>query len=112
MNKRVSVKLLTIALLSTVLSVGCAGHSSKESHSAPKASPEAMAAIDNAKEAIQAAKENDWIWRDTESYLQQAQAAADKGDNDTAIELAETARYQAEAAIIQYNYEKNHPRGL
>ena len=40
------------------------------------------------------------------------EAAADAGDNTTAIKLANKAKYQAEAAVIQYNHEKNNPRGL
>lgn len=113
MKNRFPVKLLTIAILSTVLSVSCAGQATKESAgTVSKASPEALAAIKNASDAIKDAKANDWIWRDTESFLKEAQQAADTGDNATAIELADKARFQAEAAVIQYNYEKDHPRGL
>lgn len=113
MKKRLPVKLMTIAILSIVLSVGCAGQANKEGgKAASKASPQAMAAIENAAEAIEAAEANDWIWRDTETFLQEAREAAKKGDNNMAIKLAEKARFQAEAAIIQYNYETNHPRGL
>ena len=52
------------------------------------------------------------IWRDTETFLKEAQAAAEKGENGTAIKLANKAKFQAEAAVIQYNHEKNNPRGL
>jgi hypothetical protein len=58
------------------------------------------------------ANKNNWIWRDTEDLLKEAQAAADSGDNAKAIELSDKAKYQAEAAIIQYNHEKAHPRGF
>ena len=114
MKKRLPVKLLTIALLSMLFNIGCAGHHDKGSTASPasSASPEAIAAIKNASDAIQSAKANDWIWRDTEAFLKEAQAAADKGDNATAIKLAEKAKFQAESAVIQYNYEKTHPRGL
>ena len=111
MKKRLPVKLLTIALLSVLFNIGCAGPQEKGG-SASKASPEAMAAIKNASDAIKAAKANDWIWRDTESFLEEAQQAADQGDNATAIKLADKAKFEAESAVIQYNYEKNHPRGL
>jgi hypothetical protein len=110
MKIRLPVKLLATALLSLSLFNGCADQSVK--NSASKASPEAMAAITNASDAIKAAKDNNWIWRDTETFLQEAKAAADKGDNDTAIILAEKARFEAEAAVIQYNHEKNTNRGL
>jgi hypothetical protein len=114
MKKRLPVKLLTIALLSVLFNIGCAGSHEKGggAESASKASPEAMAAIQNASDAITAAKANDWIWRDTETFLKEAQQAADQGDNATAIKLADKAKFQAESAVIQYNYEKTHPRGL
>jgi hypothetical protein len=110
MKTRLPVKLLATALLSLWLVNGCAGQASKSSGS--KASPEAMAAIANAADAIKAANDNDWIWVNTEDFLKQAQEAADKGDNETAISLAGKAQFEAEAAVTQYNYEKTHPRGL
>jgi hypothetical protein len=82
----------------------------KNPHS--KANPAAMAAIGNAGDAIKAAKANNWIWVNTEDFLKQAQEAADKGDNDTAISLAGKAQFEAEAAVIQYNHETANPRGL
>ena len=44
-------------------------------------------------------------WRDTESLLDEARAAAARGDTDTAEALAEHARFQAEAAIRQAEHE-------
>jgi len=110
MKTRLPVKLLATALLSLWLVNGCADQAMKKSDS--KASPEAMAAIANASDAIKLAKSNNWIWVNTEDFLKQAQEAADKGDNQTALSLAEKARFEAEAATTQYNYEKTHPRGL
>jgi hypothetical protein len=110
MKIRLPVKLLTSALLSLWLVNGCADQSMKASGS--KASPEAAAAIANASDAIKAANANNWIWVNTEDFLKQAQEAADKGDNDTAITLADKARFEAEAAIAQYNLETTQPRGL
>jgi hypothetical protein len=110
MKIRLPVRLLTVALLSSALIIGCAQQTTKES--ASMASPEATAAITAASAAIKTAKANDWLWRDTESFLEQAQAAADKGDNATAVKLANKAKFEAEAAIIQYNHEKSTPRGL
>ena len=112
MKTRFHVKLLSTALLSLWLTSGCAGQSTKGGGSASKASPEATAAITNANDAIAIAKSNDWIWRDTETFLGQAQTAADAGDNAKAIMLAEQARLEAEAAVQQYNLEKSHQRGL
>lgn len=103
-----SVKLLASMLLSCAVSVGCAGESTKGSGS----SSEARQAIKNASDAISMANQNNWIWSQTENMLKEAQTAADSGDNAKAIQLAEQAKFQAEAAIIQYNHEKDHPRGL
>ena len=113
MKRRPSAKLLAIALLTVGLNAGCADSQEKEAAaSASKASPEATAAIANAADAIKMAQANDWIWRDTEKFLKEAQAAAEKGENGTAIKLANKAKFQAEAAVIQHNHEKNNPRGL
>lgn len=110
MKKLCCLKFLTVVLLSSAVTVGCAGQSAKDS--ASKATPEAMQAIKNASDSISMANENNWIWSNTEDLLKEAQAAADSGDNAKAIKLADQAKFQAEAAIIQYNYEKDHPRGL
>lgn len=100
------VKLLSTALLSLWLLNGCA------SNGGSKASSDATAAIANANNAIKAAKANNWIWRDTEKFVTQAQTAADAGENAKAIKLADKARFQAEAAVGQYNMESTHRRGL
>mgnify|MGYP003572229058 FL=1 len=113
MKKRSTAKLLAIALFTVGLNAGCAESPKKDDASAAsQASPEATTAIANASVAIKMAEANEWIWRDTEMFLKEAQAAADKGDNATAIKLANKAKYQAEAAVIQFNHEKNNPRGI
>jgi hypothetical protein len=112
MKTRFSVRLLASAVLSMWLVSGCAGQSTKSATVTTKASPEAMAAIAKAGEAIKLANANEWIWRDTEKFHKEAQAAADKGDNETAIKLANNARTQAELAVKQYNLEKSTPRGM
>lgn len=108
MKNLCSVKLLATVLLFCAVSVGCAGESTKDSG----ASSEARQAIKNASDAINMANQNHWIWTQTEAMLKEAQTAADSGDNAKAIQLAEQAKFQAEAAITQYNYETDHPRGL
>jgi hypothetical protein len=110
MKTRFTARLLATALLSLWLVNGCAEQGTKPA--ASSASPEATAAITAANDAISAAKNNDWIWRDTEKFLQQAQEAADKGDDATAIKLANKARFEAESAVTQYDHEKANPRGL
>ena len=111
MKKLRSVKLLATVLLSFAVSAGCADQPMKES-GASKATPEARQAIKNASDAISMANANNWIWTETEDLLKEAQAAADSGDNAKAVKLADMAKNQAEAAITQYNYEKDHPRGM
>jgi pectate lyase len=112
MKKARSVKLLAVMLLSCAVSAGCADQQMNESGAASNATPEARQAIKNASDAISMANQNNWIWIDTEDLLKEAQAAAASGDNAKAIDLANKAKFQAEAAIIQYNHEKDHPRGL
>ena len=109
MKTSFNVKLLLTALLSLWLVSGCASNSS---NGGSKASAEATTAITNANAAIKAAKGNDWIWRDTEKFAKQAQEAAATGDNTKAIKLADKARFQADAAVEQYNMETTHQRGL
>ena len=109
MKTSFNVKLLSTALLSLWLVSGCASNSS---NGGSKASAEATTAITNANAAIKAAKGNDWIWRDTEKFAKQAQEAAAAGDNAKAIKLADKARFQADAAVEQYNMETTHQRGL
>jgi len=68
-------------------------------------------AIDAAKAAIARAKSLDWIWRDTEKFLKQAEseAASPEGHKELAIKLANKARNQAEMAVNQYYLEKAKP---
>ena len=113
MKTRSHVKLLISAILSMWLVNGCADQVIKtETYGGSSADPVAMAAIASAGNAIKAAKVNNWIWRDTEKFLKQAQAAADKGDNSAAIKLANKAKFQAESAVTQYKYEMANPRGM
>ena len=109
MKKTVIGKQLASLFLVLGLVVGCA---SSPTEQAQDQNADVKQAIDAAKAAIAKAKALDWIWRDTGKFLKQAQAAADKGENSAAIKLANKARFQAEAAVIQYNHEKKTPRGL
>ena len=112
MKTRFHLKLLSTALLSLWLISGCANQSATSDTAASKASPEATAAITNASDAIAIAKSNDWIWRDTESFLSKAKDAAAAGDSATAIKLADKAKFEAETAVVQYNFETTNQRGL
>ena len=104
MKRILAGKQLITVILALGVVVGCA--TTPQEPAAPTASAEATRAIDGAKAAIAQAKSLDWLWRDTEKFLKEAEAAAAKGDNDTAINLANKARNQAEQAINQYYLEK------
>lgn len=55
---------------------------------------------------VQAAEQG-YEWIGTKKLLDQAAAAADEGDTETALELAEQARFQAEAALQQAEREND-----
>jgi len=63
-------------------------------------------AIDAAKASIAKAKSLNWIWRDTEKFLKEAEEAAAAGDKATALKLANKARNQGDLAVNQYYLEK------
>jgi len=97
-------KLLVPVVLVLGMLAGCA--STPKEPAVDQGSAQADQAIAAAKAAIAKAKANDWIWRDTEKFLKQAQDAAAKGDNDAAVKLANKARSQAELAQNQYYLEQ------
>jgi len=98
-------RLVPVALLVLGLVVGCASTPPAEVHDE---NAEVTQAIDAAKAAIAKAKALDWIWRDTEKFLKQAEdeAAVPGGQKSLAIKLANKARSQAELAVNQYYLEK------
>ena len=98
-----------VAVLLVILAAGCATQPSQETGSdttvAQAFSEGVTQALNNARAAIDAANANQWIWRDTEQILEDAEAAAQKGDEVLAIKLANEARAQAELAANQYYLE-------
>lgn len=110
------LKRMAVVIFCAALSVGCSyfgggeeGAKTAAKTAAPAktsaASPEATQAIAAAKAAISKAKANNWIWRDTEKFLKQAEKAADSGDNAKAIKMANKAKAQAEDAVKQYQQQ-------
>ena len=63
-------------------------------------------AIKAAKAALARASANNWVWRDTPKTLKSAEAAFDVGDYPKALEQANKARFEAEAAENQYYLER------
>jgi len=96
-------QLVAVVLVLGMLA-GCA--STPKEPAVDQGSAQADQAIAAAEAAIAKAKANDWIWRDTEKFLKQAQDAAAKGDSDAAVSLANKARSQAELAENQYYLEQ------
>ncbi len=104
--KRIFIcKQLAILVLALGVSAGCASTAKEPEAAGPSA--EATQAIDGAKASVAQAKAVDWVWRDTEEFLAQAEAAAAEGDNATAIKLANKARDEANLALNQYYLEKS-----
>lgn len=93
-----------VAMFLLLVLAGCA--STPKESAVDQGSAEASQAIAAAEAAIAKAKANDWIWRDTEKFLKEAQDAAAQGDNETAVKLANKARSQAENAVNQYYLEE------
>lgn len=94
-------KSLLIALCSIGLLAGCAA-----------TKPKSDSAIAEAKAAIAKNQSVQWIWRDTEKMLKQAEEAAAKGEQEKATALANEARLQAELALEQYYHERSTNRDL
>lgn len=104
MKRMIFGKQLVPVFMALGLAVGCS--STPEAPSTPDNSAEVSQSIDAAKSAIAKAKSLDWIWRDTEKFLAEAEKEAAAGNNEAAIKLADKARAQAELAVNQYYLEK------
>ncbi len=98
-------QLVPVALVLSLVA-GCA--STPPETPSKDSMAEVNQAIDAAKASIAKAKSNDWIWRDTEDFLKQAEAeaAAGAGHEELAIKLANKARNQADLAVNQYYLEQ------
>jgi nucleoid-associated protein YgaU len=99
-----SCRHLFIAFLAAFIVAGCASTPKPVEPAGPSA--EVTQAIDAAKAAIAQAAGLDALWRDTEEFLTSAEAAAASGDNETALNLANKARSQAELSVNQHYLEK------
>jgi nucleoid-associated protein YgaU len=109
MKATVSGKFLIPVILVMTVVAGCATAPKETAPPAPAVDTgkaQAGRSIDSAKAAIAKAKSLDWIWRDTEKFLGEAETAFSKGDYDTATKLADKARNQAELAVNQYYLEQ------
>lgn len=118
MNTFSRLTTMGIVVLSMGLVAGCAQQQQKpeaEPTAAMQSNPQAKAAeqaIADAKDAIAKAKDNHWIWRDTEKFLKKAEKDYQDGKYDDAIKLANKAKDQANLAVDQYQREHQMDRGL
>ena len=107
------IKSLFMVVSVSALAAGCASQQRIEE---PAPAPEAVApsaaqlaaadAIKAAKAALAKASANKWEWRDTRKRLKSAETAFDAGDYPKAIEWANRARFEAQAAENQYYLER------
>jgi hypothetical protein len=58
-----------------------------------------------AKLSLKNASAVNYLWRDTGDILKEAEAAANKGDSETAVKLAKKAQAEADGALNQYYME-------
>ncbi len=98
--------LTSAAILSVALLTAC-GKNVKSGNSA-----DAATAISAAEATMKKAGSLKWIWRDTGKSLKKAKAAQKKGDNASAVKLANKAKAQADLAIQQYHYESTINRSV
>lgn len=104
-------RMLAVSSLVLGALVACAGQSQQaaDASSAKAAAVSSTAvtqALDAARASIKTANDLQWIWRDTEKTLEKAEEAAAAGDNAKAVKLANTAKFEADAAVNQYYLEK------
>lgn len=72
------------------------------------ATPEVQQAIAEAKAAYEKADSLQGAWLSADKLIKQAEAAAAKGDNAKALELAEKSTSQSELAYAQALDQKEH----
>ena len=82
-----------------VLLAAAALMASASAFAADKAAAEK--AIAEAKEATKAAGAAHGAWRDTGKIIKKAEAAAEAGEFDKAVKLADTAKFQGEMGLAQ-----------
>ena len=98
------MKKLAITGALLIALAGCA--STEETDGADAAA--ATAAIEAAEAALAKARSVEGEWRDAKKkFLKQAKAAAHKGDYQTAIKLANKAKFQGEMGYQQAMEQKN-----
>jgi len=109
MRMKKMVKYSALMALVLAMAAGCATSPTEEPMSADEqtadANAEAQAAIDSAKAALKEAEAAGASWEGSSALIAQAEAALAAGDTARAIELANKARRDADAALAQKRAE-------
>ncbi|MDR9435446.1 MAG: hypothetical protein RI563_01110 [Thiohalophilus sp.] len=100
MNK---IKTLAALTVGAWLLAGCAGIGGEPAEQTQQRYEQAMAAAQSAYDKVYAVE---FAWRDTEDLMKAAKKAAEKGEYDKAIELANQSRQESEIAYNQYLEQK------
>lgn len=103
MKINILIKNLGILALVLGVAVGCASTPKPETNESERQAAEAIA---SAQAAIEEAAALGAEWRDAQSVLDEAKAAYESGDYETAISLANQAENMARQAIDELNASK------
>jgi len=99
------ITMKQLYLISLLVLAGACSSPGAKSSSAPSSSyADAHAA---AQAAIELSAASGHAWSSSEVLLAEGAAAAEAGDNDLAIQLADKARIQAELSIQQAKFEES-----
>ena len=105
-----NMSLVRIAVLASIalLVSACTGMSMNENNSADTQGKSDFDQIyQDAENAVKKAASVDNLWSETEDRMKEAKEAATKSDFETAIKLANRAKFESEAAVEQYESQKN-----
>lgn len=91
-------------LLGALLIIGCAGTNAEKKASID---PKVQTAIDEAVAANKNANSVGGEWRDAGKFIKEAKAAAEAGDNEKALALANKAKTQGDLGYEQALSQKN-----
>jgi len=98
--------ILTGLALTGILLSGCAS-SGSSSAKAPATMETYQVVLSEAKSSLKKARAARFEWRDSVKILKKSAKAAEKGDFETAIKLANKAKRQGELAVAQSKAQAN-----
>lgn len=98
-----TIKTLLAFTVGAWLLAGCAGIGGESAEQTQQRYAQAMAEAQTAYDKVYAVE---FSWRDTQDLMKAAQKAAEKGEYDKAIALANQSRKESELAYNQYLEQK------